>query len=166
MNKKKINKYRLIAIYIILTFYSLSFLKLSVSDLWFGMISLTWPYEEGFITDTALLEKSEKDETRWLPDVTYSYVVDEKQYHGNKISFSRSYFSKDSASDIIEGYNAGNKHNIYYSPSHPELSCIKPGLEKRVIFFSLLGLCGIIAVGFSVYRERKKAFISDKKLNN
>ncbi len=154
---KTFKKYRLVAIYIILLFYSLSFLKLSISDLWFGTTSLTWTCVEGIVLDTVLIEKSIQDEMKWIPEIKYKYLVEDKSYYGNKISFSRSNFDKEQASDIIKDYLVNDVIKIYFSPWNPDISCIKPGLEKQVVFFSILGFGGIFAVVFSILREKKRS---------
>jgi len=157
INSKKFKKIRLIAIYAILLFYSLSFLKHSISDLWFGVTSLMWPYTNGMILETVLIEKPFKERTGWAPGIKYTYTIENKTYHGNKTSYSEEFYDKEWALKAKQKYQSGDNVDIYYYPMAPEISCLKPGPGKKALFFSILGFSGIFIIAVSLYRDRKRA---------
>lgn len=78
---------------------------------------------------------------KYTPRVAYSFVVDEENYTGTKISpMTTSYSSERSAKNVLRDYKLGFQTTVFYNPSKPSDSLLKPGVTVAVYFPMVFGL--------------------------
>jgi len=94
-----------------------------------GMASLSWQTCEGIITYSEI-EHSRGRRSSHEGSVRYNYVVDGKQYTGDRYKIG--YYGaqvRGQAQKIVSAHPVGAVVTVYYSPSSPEKSVLDPGVH-------------------------------------
>jgi hypothetical protein len=110
-----------------------------------------WPTTQAEILESTVEEDRARSATgkaniAFVPFVSYRYVVDGKQYDGNRITVARAGYDFLDASNIREQFKEGEKIPVHYNPANPGDSILKPsatvGMFSRIpgIFVTLVGL--------------------------
>jgi len=91
-------------------------------------------------------------ETRYSPLVTYEYVVEGKNYHGNRIYFSavNFEFEEPEAINSYLGVSPGDSVTIYYHKFFPSISVMRPNESEFSLYIFLAGciVAGMLAVQY------------------
>jgi hypothetical protein len=90
--------------------------------------------------------------TRYSPLVTYEYVVEGKNYHGNRIYFSAVTweFEEPEAINSYLGVSPGDSVTIYYHELFPSISVMRPNESEFSLYIFLAGciVAGMFAVQY------------------
>ncbi len=126
----------------------------SLTSLYFllmGFWSRKWPKTKAEITDVRIKNVVlDSSETNYLV-VEYSYLVNEKVYSNNRMSYSISpgySFDFTYLEHKKKEYSIGQTIDIYYNPIFPKKSIIYNGIKISNIFLLVLGTSIIL---FSFY---------------
>jgi hypothetical protein len=93
--------------------------------------SASWPKVSGRVTD-AFVNHSQDAEggNSYSPEVSYTYVVDERPFQGSRIKFGElSYSSRNRAQEIVNRYPVGQPVAVYHDPDRPERAVLEPGVS-------------------------------------
>ena len=128
--------------------------------------SRNWPITQGHVhhidmkSDRDITYQAHAGNTKYLIDITYTYIVDQQEYTGHQIMYGiPNIVNKHSeAIELVEQYPKGSTPNIYYNPKNPEQSALvvlkKTGSVNWVgLFFACL--LGIGAIGLLVFAASK-----------
>lgn len=121
--------------------------------------SATWPAAPGKITLASIVTEQirEKHDDRpdsfiakYRPDIRYSYRVDDRDYHGNTVSFGWTalYGEPASADEILAKYPLGAPVRVFYDPARPRDSVLEPrsrqGSLAPLTFGLIFGTAGVM----------------------
>ena len=82
-----------------------------------------WPSVSGKISETRLAS----DENDLLPDIRFSYMIDDNRYEG-RLEFPPGTMPMPGfAADQIAKYSLGSEVEVYYNPQQPEQATLEPG---------------------------------------
>ena len=116
-----------------------------------GIRSLSWGTVRGRITEKGVTRNdlwTSRERGLWWPRVRYHYVIDGREYNGDRIAFNQfSSLTKESASKYVERFGSGPECEVYFNPSNPALSALRPGATPMNLFFLVLGVA-LMATGF------------------
>ena len=119
-----------------------------------------WNHVEGKITSINFKLRSHPPkrigaplyETRYSPLVTYEYVVESKNYHGNRIFFrvANNEFEEKEAINSYLGVSPGDSVTIYYHKLFPSISVMRPNESEFSLYIFLVGciVAGMFAVQY------------------
>lgn len=119
----------------------------------------SWSLESGCINEAELDCRSMSSRSRGIrgsrgssnsysPKVSYSFEVDGKKYHGDRIIFGNYYTKKEQALERLANYPKGKLISVYYDPSNPSDCTLDRGM-KGIIYVYLVG--GLFATTFGAY---------------
>ncbi len=119
--------------------------------------SESWPSVEGKILSHDIRMDSGDDYTFYLPQVTYTYQIQDQEFTGKRISFgSAPSFKKIfKAEKLLEQFPINSLVTVYYDPEKPQESVIQQTMGKMtatlvvgiiMIFVTLCATC-IISIG-------------------
>jgi hypothetical protein len=106
-----------------------------------------WPSTTGRITESTTLgsfQQSGKGRI-WIeePKLSYTYVVDGKEYTGHDIGIAETdTASKQAAEDKIAPYPMGKDVTVFYNPKSPDDSVLEKQLDTAAL--SIVGIIGSI----------------------
>lgn len=142
-------------------FFGGLFLYGGVRNLWIGNASKSWPTVPGKVVSSIVdsrqrherssKHRSSRDVTNYYAQVVYEYTVNGKTRSSNDIAFGGYSLSKDpsQASGIVDKYPAGSQVVVYYSPAHPSMAVLEPGIRENSYIIPIFGAfsfgMGIIA---------------------
>ena len=125
-----------------------------------GTRSKSWPTTEGTITKSSLdvseyvtfngkyATRMESKRKKHIPNIVYTYYVDDKKYEGKRIAFGG--ITIDSFLDYVSfhyEYSKGKIVTVCYSPNNPKLSVLVPGMQIRSYMPLAIGvMCVAMAV--------------------
>ena len=107
-----------------------------------GKASLSWPTCIGTVTKTEVKRNSGGRNLHpdFVPKITYSYSVSERQYTGDRHAFGTQSFSeRGDAQKIVDEYPVNSEVTVYYSPNHPETSVLLPGVRPAAWMICIFG---------------------------
>ena len=116
-----------------------------------GIRSLSWGTVRGRITQKGVTRNdlgTSRERGLWWPRVRYHYVIDGREYNGDRIAFNQfSFLTKESASKYVERFGSGPDCEVYFNPSNPALSTLRPDATPMNLFFLVSGVV-LMATGF------------------
>jgi len=154
--------------------------------LYLGLKSKNWPTVQGSIVSSEVITTqywtpryaSVETTYNYLPQVSFAYVVNGKQYYGKNISFRLGRYpqiisahpisgkqsfnknssfqlgatdSKDKAEKEISNYIPNKFVTVFYHQSKPEVSVLEPGLSIfQIILYISYFILGTILIGLSL----------------
>lgn len=150
------------------------FLYGGMRNLLIGNASKTWPTVSGKVISSTvesehrnrsgINKKKRKDVTTYHAAVLYEYTVNGTTRSSNDIAFG-GYSSSDDpahARVIADKYPPGSQVTVYYSPSHPSMAVLEPGIREHSLFplvfgafFSGMGIIAFIFLPSSIQRRRQ-----------
>jgi hypothetical protein len=108
--------------------------------------SLHWKQISGVITNSRATKHTSSNSWYYVPEITYDYSVNNRNYHGNNIySSSVSSDSQNEAEDVANHYPKGSTVVVYYDPMHHDRAVLRPGLQKSSKDYTLLIIGGFMA---------------------
>jgi hypothetical protein len=120
--------------------------------------SAQWPSVEGKVTRA---QSSRTTGKRFIADVEYHYVVEGKEFKGNRICASDCEWETPQAATLVLGkLSPGQKVPIFYNPADPQQSMLKPGAgfsEYALLGVPVVALTLGLVMFYIVSRSRKKA---------
>lgn len=113
--------------------------------------AIKWPTTDAKIIEAEVEEDRARSATgkaniAFVPTVKYQYKVNGSPFEGSRITFARAGFDFLDASNIRDQFAVGQKVPVYYNPSNPADSVLKPkataGMFSRIpgYFVTLVGL--------------------------
>lgn len=104
-------------------------------------ISENWPGTTGEITYSDVRTSRDEDGTTYHADVEFAYVVDDRRYESDTVSFGQ-YGSSNRrhAAEIVDRYPVGTQVSVYYDPAVPDTAVLEPGVTWSSYFVLGLGL--------------------------
>lgn len=93
------------------------------------------------------------EETMYVPEIRYKYMVDGKEYTGKRIGY-RAYSSTDSkeVKQALDEYAKKDKIEVYYNPAHPEKAVLERGGEDfHVANLVMSGIFAFVSLALIVY---------------
>ncbi|MFP4028577.1 MAG: DUF3592 domain-containing protein [Candidatus Brocadiia bacterium] len=77
--------------------------------------------------------------------IKYEYSVEDRNYIGEKHSFGDYLpINKQLAEEIVEYYPEAKEVEVFYKPFKPELSVLKPGLNRKTLLIPLIGFLPLL----------------------
>lgn len=125
-----------------------------VDDFKQAYASSSWPTVQGRIIHSEMVRIRRPGETVSDADITYSYMVNGRQYSGYLVSIPEYQGDARSMSKIVKRYPEGNTVTVYYDPDNPANAVLEPGLNMVLLAFGgflvLLTTVGILVVSGSL----------------
>lgn len=132
---------------------------LIAKELYDGSRSSKWPQARGTIHSARVESNAGKKggrirpkSMRYTPAVEYSYLVDGKQYNGDRVSFSPDSTPDSKAVSAYLHELTENDHvSVYYDPNAPQVSTLKTGVEgDRQLAAVALFVATAVSYGWSI----------------
>ena len=133
---------------------------LSIGYIWNGIVSSSWPNTQGRVLHTKVERVTSAgggprggsgSSVSFKPIVEYSYFVDREEYFGNCYAFGiLNYKRAEDAQKIIDSFQYNSQITVYYCPSKPQKSVLKPGITKGAIYKCYFSIVWTL-VGITVY---------------
>jgi hypothetical protein len=110
-------------------------------EIYRGISSRQWRQVRGTVRSARVRQVfDEEGDLAWVASVTYRYLVNGREIEGNRVFFGLERHSIQTDADVVAAqYRAGEPVVVYYSPSDPELSVLRPGLTWAAIGPALAG---------------------------
>ena len=114
-----------------------------------GKANKQWPSITGQISSTTLAS----EENDLLPDIRFSYTIDDDHYEG-RVEFPPGTMPMPGfASTQIEKHPVGSPVTVYYNPQQPEQATLEPGRANDDWLILAMGIgftaIGVLAMFFS-----------------
>ena len=110
----------------------------------------SWPMVEGTVISSNGL-RIQHNQERYIIEVEYSYMLDEKLFVGNRVSNVNSMLDRAERDLQLKKYQTRDKVNVYYNPQEPSKSYLMVGVGYGI--YLLLFVC-IAMVFFSAVNLR------------
>ena len=145
--------------------FPLPFLLVGVVCIYLGIKELEkanasedWPAVEGTVLHSSVDIRRGDDSTSYSAEVMYTYEVEGNVHSSNRIGYgSVSSSSPGGAQRIVNSYPVDSRVTVYYDPSNPEESVLRPGRSAATYFFPIFG--GVFALsGLSMLIFLPKVF--------
>lgn len=93
---------------------------------------------EGTILSSSVATSEDSDGTTYRPEVSFRYTVGERDLVGTRLSYDQSFASGGEwAHKTVAGFAPGTSVKVYYNPSDPADSILRPGLDGGLLFMAL-----------------------------
>ncbi|MFW9992285.1 MAG: DUF3592 domain-containing protein [Candidatus Odinarchaeota archaeon] len=103
-----------------------------------------WPRTDGKVTATRIDTESGDESTYYIPVITYSYTVGEKQYQSERLRISVDVSGREGwAGKMVKKYAPGKSVSVHYNRDSPEKAVIEYGLNLPVIIYGFIGLISL-----------------------
>ncbi|HSR02462.1 MAG TPA: DUF3592 domain-containing protein [Methylophilaceae bacterium] len=147
--------------------FTLVYLALIVSALYFTFASAPkalnsngWPYVQGKITQSELIERKRSNKNSdiisvYSAKIEYQYEIDDNNYTGAEIKWADGNSDKILAL-IKKEHPAGSSVTVYYNPQKPNEAILQKGLSLGYILIGSFLLISICAMAFALYSNAKK----------
>lgn len=114
--------------------------------------SVDWPRVKGEVLSSYIKSSSKK----YRAMVEFGYSVEGKEYIGNLICFTYDgHATTSTAESYVNDYSEGSTVNVYYNPSSPSVSVLKPGLRDDYWLVPTVGF-SMFFVGIWSYRQHSR----------
>jgi len=113
-----------------------------------GQHSLQWPTVIGEVIDADVSQiAGTQTGAGWMVRVRYAYEVDDIEFQGDRMTFSRRIGGRTriQADDELVQYVPGGAVLVYYDPERPQRSVLEPGPDRRAYFGLSVGV-GLILI--------------------
>jgi len=127
-----------------------------------GWLSQNWPTTEGVVTDSRILTDYDSEgNVRHEVRISYSYVVDDVIYIGDRLSAAGNVSASNlqTAEDVLLQYGRGTAVTVAYDPRNPEHAVLQPGSQRRSWWMAAIsGIIAIVGVSglLSALRARQR----------
>ncbi len=123
---------------------------------------------QGEITDintgTNQIQTAKLRPAKATPHVAYTYIIDGKEYKGNRISIYESFSYSGSSANaankaaekFLSRYPVGSMVTVHYNPKNPSDAILETGFDFIGICMTAIGLILMIVAGFIVKAVRMK----------
>ena len=117
-----------------------------------GSNSVNWPQVEGRIVASSIDERQRVRQGRTLrrykPIVAYEYEVNGQYHKSNRIAHgvTKRSESRQEVETLLADYPMGAEVPIYYSPSNPRSSVLKPGLPNSNGYWVASAITGVMSL--------------------
>ena len=136
-------------------------------DTWESRSSAAWPHVSGVITSTSAEKTcgSGRGSNRWEAKIAYQYTVNGANYRGHRSTNMRLYCDtrrEDVVAWVSGRYPVGKAVDVYYNPSDPEASFLRPGVVstfEMVMVFACLVVSALMALGGWLSLRRVKVSV-------
>ena len=129
-----------------------------VISAWRQIRAESYPSVVGAITHSEVDAHHDSDGTTYSVDVEYVYMVDDRQYEGDRYRYGQMGSSDNNAHRIVASLPVGKEVPVYYNPADPADAVLKTGIEGSDLFmalfmtpFNLVMLGGWHVLGRGVY---------------
>lgn len=124
-------------------------------ETWESHASASWPHVPGIITGTTTERtcSSGRGSSRWEAKIAYQYSVNGQQFRGYRSTNMRLYCDsrrEDVVGWLANHYPVGKPVDVYYNPSAPDASFLRPGVVSTfevVMVFGALAVSVLMALG-------------------
>jgi len=102
----------------------------------------SWPTTQGTIESSEVTGSS-----RYIPRITYSYIVGNEEYSSDKVGLTSmsQYKKREDAAKEADKYQVNTKVIVYYNPVKVDEAILNPGIKGEHIFMFLLGIIIFVA---------------------
>lgn len=128
--------------------------------------SQSWPSVTGVVTISELgkhLGNDRDDSTTYSADISYDYIVNDRDYVNGTVAFGSVQTSDPSlARLVLKRYPVGQPVTVYYNPANPRDAVLEPGLHGATWFLPIFGaLFLVVGVGLFFFLRRMPAHLAD-----
>lgn len=130
----------------------------------YSMQSAHWPRVSGKIVESSVTPYGE---TQWQAQVRYQYKVDDILYESTRPRFVNIRFkNRDAAEYVSQTYGANKEVPVFYHPSNPEISVLRPGTEWELLptIIICFSISGGTLVGIFLLVRRMETQYHEKQL--
>ena len=151
-------------------FFAGIFAVIGVGVLWWGIRdsrtaikSVSWPSVTGQVITSYVSESSDDDGTMYSANIHYTYIVNNREYSGSRVSHGDlSTSDSRDAAKIVARYPAEEQVSVYYDPSDPAQAVLATGFTSGLLLplglgtiFTLAG--GLMLIGFTFQFIRSRS---------
>lgn len=155
--RKPFNSVCLAIIYIV---FGLAVVFIGTRDASRGKQSESWPTTEGVITSASIRQRVVRATTKYIPEVSYTYTVEDTRHSGSRIQFgSPSSRFRNSAERVLDRFRPGSTVPVSYNSKDHAESVLKPGVRSIDWLFILVGL-GSTCIGLFMIISKVWAFLN------
>ena len=129
-------------------------LSVAISQMWTTHKSTSWEKTQGVITQSNWVPSRSRHEGETL-HVEYKYAVGGQRYEGTNILPGANEYSERDQKEKFRQYPVGAAVGVFYDPSHPQDSCLEPGVTTSLPFL-LLGLAIFFILGGAAFAWRMR----------
>ncbi len=98
-----------------------------------NLASKHWLNVEGNILSVEIAKEGGHGNYRYVPNVTYSYKLDDITYSGNIYDTAIGNLTVSLAKVQIDQYSVGKPVMVYYNPKNHEESTLQPSVSRQTI---------------------------------
>jgi hypothetical protein len=108
--------------------------------------SRRWQWVWGVIDSSYVTSETGRaeDTTVFIPQVTYTYSLESKEYRGRRISSSDLGGDSNYAKKVIGKYPQGLQVKVFYNPDDNNDAVLEPGLKLSAFFPLMIGAAFLI----------------------
>ncbi len=103
-------------------------------------VSENWPSTNGEVVTSEVREERDEDGTTYYGDVTFQYVINDRRYTADTVSFGQYGGSRKHAAEIVSRYRPGARVPVYYDPEAPQTAVLEPGVTWSSYLLLVMGL--------------------------
>lgn len=108
-----------------------------------GLRSRTWPTVSGEVTDADVEVFHGRGGVLYTPLIRYTYSVAGRNYESERVLFGYGdFYTRRGAEAVRAAYPTGGAVTVYYDPTDPRSSVLRPGVGTRT--WIVLGLFGAL----------------------
>ncbi len=127
--------------------------------------SYKWPSIWGEIVRSEIIKERLKGRNTgnkivYRPMVSYSYRLNSKEYTGKNeypMQQPKNFVNKADAEKYLKDWPLSSSIRVFYKPSEPEFSCLKPGLSRMAIMLFGIGVTftflAIVGIALTIQRH-------------
>lgn len=106
-----------------------------------GLDSERWPTTNGTVIASEISDFS-YETTTYFANIKYEYIVESEKFSSSKIAFfdDFAYSFKTVAEGFLSRYRVGTQVTVYYHPTKPELSVLRPGCSPNLSSLMFFGV--------------------------
>jgi hypothetical protein len=113
-----------------------------------SLASGRWPTARGTIESSEVQATRSGGGTAYTPKVVYAYEVRGAHFHGTRIWRTEFSPPPDQAQRIVSEFPVGSRVQVYFDPSAPDQSLLRPGLNWfSYVWFGLSCLSVLVGIG-------------------
>ena len=109
------------------------FFVMYVRQLLTNLASKHWPSVWGNILSIEIAKEGGDGNYRYVPNVTYSYKIDDITYSGRIYDTAIGNLTAPLAKAQIDQYSVGNPVKVYYNPKNHEECTLQPSVSRQTI---------------------------------
>jgi hypothetical protein len=143
------------------------FLLLLLGWFIYSMIGVTkaistksWPAASGRVLSAEVKRgTSSKGSAKFIPEITYSYQLEGKEYQSKKYSSTTARGSSIWAKEIVSQYPVNSSLTVFYNPKNHAEAVLEPGLQSDDYWMTLLSsfFFGVVLLGLIQQIKKKRS---------